>query len=292
MKLWPFIAATCFVAIGATTWSIASSRDDNEDFPMAAMLTQHRTQMLNHLSQMLSLTDRQKQQIDLILASEHTIMQPALAELRQNAITLHSIDNQAAIDQPQLHTLAANTADKAITVAIELQKAKSKIYAVLDQNQRNKADEHISAMMRKIDQHVANGPAHSGRLFDMIAHKLDLTDQQKQQIAQIRQTRQQAMHESIVQLLSDWKGMQSITKNGVYNESAVTAQAQKIKEPLTALIENGVQTKHNIMQVLTPEQRQQAEQIHNSIRWKIAQMIRSWHNHNDGNTEDNSFLDN
>jgi protein CpxP len=98
--------------------------------------------------------------------------------------------------------------------------------------------------------------------YGFLLRHLDLTDQQKTDIKKILDTERSVMQPVMTQLRDNREALQKATENGQFDESTVTSLADKQGTLMAQVIVSRERVKSQIWQVLTPEQRDKAQQFH------------------------------
>jgi protein CpxP len=107
-----------------------------------------------------------------------------------------------------------------------------------------------------------------------MAKQLNLTDAQKQQIKTIMQTQRAANGPLMQQLAENRKAMLAATANGAFDQAKVQAIATQQSQAMAQLMVQKATIQHQIYtQVLTPEQRTQADQMHEKQMARIDQRL-------------------
>lgn len=104
-----------------------------------------------------------------------------------------------------------------------------------------------------------------GQFGQRMAEQLGLTDAQKTQIQQIMQaekTKTQSLRE---ELRSQHQQLAAATKGGAFDEAQVRTRANQQAQTQANLIVERERVKAQIFQILTPEQRTKAEQLHSQF---------------------------
>jgi Spy/CpxP family protein refolding chaperone len=103
------------------------------------------------------------------------------------------------------------------------------------------------------------GPPPIGRM----AHELNLTDEQVAQVKAIYDAQRPVVEPLMKQMGEYRKQLDAATANGQFNEDQVRAIAQQQAQTAALLTVENERTKAKIYNVLTPEQRELAKQVHN-----------------------------
>jgi protein CpxP len=100
----------------------------------------HNGWMLKHMTKQLNLTADQQTQIKGILAEEKTKIKPITQQLRQNEQAENANIN-GNFDETQARAFAGKQAQLMTDLIVEKQRTRSKVYAVLTPEQRQKAQQ-------------------------------------------------------------------------------------------------------------------------------------------------------
>jgi len=112
-------------------------------------------------------------------------------------------------------------------------------------------------------------------MLEVVASRLDLSDNQVSQAKTILANQRANARPEVMEIAQDLKGIQTLTQNGMFDESAVRAQAEKAEKPMETLIVGSIQTRSQLFALLTPEQQSKVEKMQHSFRAKIAERIMS-----------------
>ncbi len=123
-------------------------------------------------------------------------------------------------------------------------------------------------------QHRAWGPGRMHhRFLGYLAHYLQLTDAQKAEIKSMWEAEKPTAMPLIQQLANGRKQMLALTANGQFDEAKVRALADQQSQTLAQLMVEKAKLESQIYsKVLTPEQRQKADQL----RQKQTSRIDEW----------------
>jgi protein CpxP len=105
--------------------------------------------------------------------------------------------------------------------------------------------------------------------FSRFADELGLTDQQKEQIEQILKAEREKMMTLKEEMRQIHKQLSAQGKDGVFNEALVTELAAKQAELTKQMIIEKERTKASLFAVLTPEQREKAEQLKTDFKGRF-----------------------
>ena len=117
-------------------------------------------EMLEHISQALSLTDAQKQQVKGIMESVEVTASGIHAKLEEVHKQLGAATANGQFDENQVRTLANQEAQLEADMKVEHFRAMSKVFAVLTPEQRAKA-EQMHKQMGEHERHPGP-PRHPG----------------------------------------------------------------------------------------------------------------------------------
>ncbi len=114
------------------------------------------------------------------------------------------------------------------------------------------------------DQHhgMCGKQMHHKKHFGQFLKKLNLTAEQKTQVKQIMTEEREKIKPLAQSLKEQRKELRDLTKGGAFDEQKVRAAASKQANTMTDLIVARERMKSRIFAVLTPEQRDKAEQMH------------------------------
>jgi len=106
-----------------------------------------------------------------------------------------------------------------------------------------------------------DGPGPGMRGFGRLAAVLDLTDEQEDQIEAIMEAERSTMMALRKQMREGRDELSEITKSGGFDETAVREVADRIAKAKTEMIVSRTRMKSKIFAVLTPEQRELADEL-------------------------------
>ncbi|HZS09494.1 MAG TPA: Spy/CpxP family protein refolding chaperone [Blastocatellia bacterium] len=116
-----------------------------------------------------------------------------------------------------------------------------------------------------------HAPRFIQRFLDRASVFLGLTDAQEEQIKAILAAEKPTVEPLVRQLAANRKALNEATGGGNFNEAEVKAIAARQGETLAALIVEKEKVKTQVFGVLTPEQRQKAEQFRERIEQRIRE---------------------
>jgi protein CpxP len=135
-----FMVTACVLALAAGLGTAATVA--------LAQSTGHQGKKLQRMTQELNLTSAQQAQIQTILQTEKTKIQPLRQQLMQNRLAQTSTVT-GAFDEAQVRSFATKQAQIMTELTVEKERTKSQIYAVLTPEQRQQAQ----AMMQQHHRH-------------------------------------------------------------------------------------------------------------------------------------------
>jgi Spy/CpxP family protein refolding chaperone len=205
-----------------------------------------RARRARHFASQLNLTDAQKQQMKDIRSADREQNKQLYADFRarlQQFRALRRADDPAASD-----------------VKAQLEAMRPQIQAARNASREamlNIFTPEQRAQLKAARQEHGFGRGQARMMRGAVAHKLNLTDEQKAQLKQIRET----SHESNAQLFADAKAkrqeLRSLTRANDPRAGEVKAQLEALRPQLEAARK---QQHDAFVNVLTPEQRTQLEQ--------------------------------
>jgi len=138
-----------------------------------------------------------------------------------------------------------------------------------------------------------HGPfGHFGGFGPFAAHhglrQLDLTAEQKTQIKGILKSHREEFHASLEKLRTLHQTVGKIAHQPDIDEAAIRAAVGQAVGPLGDLAVLHVRVRQEIDAVLTPEQRQKAEALHEKLRSHVEEIRKSMHEIGDDLLEDAS----
>jgi periplasmic protein CpxP/Spy len=136
-----------------------------------------------------------------------------------------------------------------------------------------------------------HGPfGHFGGFGPFAAHhglrQLDLTDEQKTQIKGILKSHREEFHASLDKLRTLHQTVGKIAHQQEIDEAAIRAAVGQAVGPLGDLAVLQARVRQEIDAVLTPEQRQKAEALHEKLRSHVEEIRKSMHEIGDDLLED------
>ena len=105
-----------------------------------------------------------------------------------------------------------------------------------------------------------------GRHFDRMAEALDLTPEQREQIQAIRAAEQEKVAPLRQQMKEGREQLHAVIVKQPFDEAAVRTLAAGQAEIRTEMIVSHARVKNQIHALLTPEQREKAEQMRSSMK--------------------------
>jgi protein CpxP len=116
----------------------------------------------------------------------------------------------------------------------------------------------------------ADGPEtfemRKGRHFDRMAEALDLTPEQREQIKAVRAAEQDKVAPLKEQLRKGREELRVVAEQQPFDEAAVRTLAAGQAEIRTEMIVSHARVRNQIHALLTPEQREKAEQMRSSMK--------------------------
>lgn len=113
---------------------------------------------------------------------------------------------------------------------------------------------------------------HGGWMFHRMAQELNLTADQQAQVKNIMQA-EKAKVQPLMQQLRQNEQAQNATVNGNFDEAQARAFANKQTQIMSDLIVEKQRTKSQIYALLTPEQRQKAQQLMQEHQQKMQERM-------------------
>lgn len=214
----------------------------------------------DRFAEKLNLTDAQKQQMKDLRAADRAQNQQLYADLQSKLQQLHAL-KQAG--DPKAADIKAQI--KAMRPQIQAaRKARHEaMFNVLTAEQR--AELKAARQSRGLGRGQARAMRATRAMRGVVASKLNLTDEQKAQLKQFRQSD----HQENAQLFDDFRAkrqeLRALTRAGDPSASEVRAQLEALRPQLEAARK---QQHDQFLNVLTPEQRAQLEQ------WKAERQSR------------------
>lgn len=105
--------------------------------------------------------------------------------------------------------------------------------------------------------------------FERLAKKLNLTDAQKEQVKQIRETSKAKVQPLKENMKSIHQQMETATADGQFDEAQVQALATQQANIMAQMIVEKERTKSQMFAILTPEQQAQAKQLKEQMKEKF-----------------------
>jgi protein CpxP len=122
----------------------------------------------------------------------------------------------------------------------------------------------------RVEKRAGDGPAtydmRKERHFDRMAEALDLTPEQREQIKAIRAAEQDKVAPLKEKLQKGREQLRVAAEQQPFDEAAVRALAADQAEIRTEMIVSHARVKNQIHALLTPEQREKAEQMRSSMK--------------------------
>jgi protein CpxP len=132
------------------------------------------------------------------------------------------------------------------------------------------AADPLSGSALAVEKRAGDGPAtydmRKERHFDRMAEALDLTPEQREQIKAIRAAEQDKVAPLKEQLRKGREQLRVAAEQQPFDEAAVRALAADQAEIRTEMIVSHARVKNQIHALLTPEQREKAEQMRSSMK--------------------------
>lgn len=110
-----------------------------------------------------------------------------------------------------------------------------------------------------------------GYILAHVARELNLSEQQKTEIKAIFTAERPVVAPLLKQLFDNHQEMRAATAQGRFDEAQVRAIATRQAQLVTELIVAKERVKSKVYQVLTPEQRAKAEQLHDRLAARLRQ---------------------
>ncbi|HYL92165.1 MAG TPA: Spy/CpxP family protein refolding chaperone [Alphaproteobacteria bacterium] len=117
--------------------------------------------MFRHMARQLNLTDAQKTQIKDILKAEKPRVQPLMQQLRDNR-KAQNANYTGVFDEAQARAFANKQAQIMSDLAVEHERVKAQIYAVLTPEQRQKAKDLMQEHRQRREKFLQNSPGSPG----------------------------------------------------------------------------------------------------------------------------------
>lgn len=231
-----FVIALMVTATAAITF--AQTADSGQLHPRQARA--------EGLVSQLNLTDAQKQQMKDIRTASRAQNKQLYADYRAKL--------------QQFHTLKQANDPSAADVKAELKAMRPQIRAARQASREamlNVLTPEQQAQLKAARQAGGFGPGKARVLRGVVAQKLNLTDEQKAQLKQLRQTSHQANAQLFADARAKRQELRSLTKANDPRAADVKAQLDALRPQLKAARQ---QQHAELLNVLTPEQRSQLEQ--------------------------------
>ena len=138
-----------------------------------------------------------------------------------------------------------------------------------------------AAVISHAQQNDAEGASgwggHEHHHMGWMAKQLNLTDAQKQQIKTMMEAQRATTRPLMQQLAENRKAMLAATANGAFDQAKVQAIANQQSQAMAQLMVQKASMQHQIYtQVLTPEQRTQADQLREKQMARIDQHLQKF----------------
>ena len=117
------------------------------------------------------------------------------------------------------------------------------------------------------------GRGHGGRgeMAGAMFRNLDLTDAQKAQMKQIRESHSQTLRPLIQQVRAKRQEIRQASKNGTFDEALVTQKLNEIAPLEAKLMGEEFRTHQEMLAVLTPDQKTKLDQLREQQKAKWAE---------------------
>jgi protein CpxP len=144
--------------IGATIFALGQSDAVRSHF-------QHRSdgpphsfgpEMVDHIASVLNFTEAQKAQTKTLMEAGHAAVAPLQQKIEEVRKQLELATAHGQFDEAQVRALATQQAQLMAETIVEHERIKSKIYNLLTQEQRTKADE----LLKQHSEHHRNSGPH------------------------------------------------------------------------------------------------------------------------------------
>ncbi|MBC7908902.1 MAG: Spy/CpxP family protein refolding chaperone [Pyrinomonadaceae bacterium] len=111
------------------------------------------------------------------------------------------------------------------------------------------------------------------RMMNRIADRLDLSEEQRQQVKTILENERPTVEPLVRSLIATKQELREATSNGKFNEEQVRALADRQGQTMSQLIVEKERVKAQIYNILTPEQRAEAEKMRSRFEAKIHERL-------------------
>lgn len=159
------VAVAALVAAGAIYTVHASNREaarwENAVFAQDGQETGHGAfkhrvagRILAHLARELNLTEAQKTEIHAVFAAERQNVMPLLGQLHDAKRQYDSANAPGSFDEAKARAFAARQAQTIAELIVVKERVKSKVYAVLTPEQREKAQEMHDRFAARVGAHL------------------------------------------------------------------------------------------------------------------------------------------
>jgi len=284
MKAVKFLAVASCLSVGVFGfWFVGGAsgdRTDGGDFPVLSAIMSG-NKMFDRMATRLDLTEAQKSQVKSIVGAEAAADAQTVDRMKQDVKSLRTMADSDTVDQTKLNEVANSTSSTAVDLVVDLARTKSKVYEVLTPEQRSKQQELQAKGLATLKERLANIQGKRGKMLSFVASRLDLTDDQISQAKSILASQRQTARPEIAEIARDLKGVQTLTKNGNFDEKEVRAEAEKAQKPMEDLIVSSIQTRSQLYALLTPDQKEKVDKMEHSFRVKLAERISERFSHQD-----------
>lgn len=206
----------------------------------------HRHARADGFASQLDLTDAQRQQMKDIRTASREQNKQLYADYRAK--------------QQQFRALKQANDPSADDIKAELETMRPQIRAARKASRdamRNVLTPEQLAQLKAARQAGGFGPGKARVLRGVVAQKLNLTDEQKAQLKQLRQTSNQANAQLFADARAKRQELRSLTRANDPSAADVKAQLEALRPQLEAARQ---QQRTEVLNILTPEQRSQLEQ--------------------------------
>jgi Spy/CpxP family protein refolding chaperone len=230
------------------------------------------------LAEQLHLTQSQRAQVKSIVAAEKPQIAPLAQELGSTFKKVQAMTDTGTADPDQVRALINQEQPTLANLIVEGVKTKTTIYnTVLTPTQQKQAQQMLTDIGPRIEQHIDKFPTMTDRFVSMAAWRLDLSDNQQSQIRSLIQAGVQKDLPLVKQLAQDRDAMLNVTGGGRFDETEVRKVADSAATTATELAGDAVVLKTQVFAVLTPEQRARAVEFHNKMHAHHGGHFAQWH---------------
>jgi len=209
------------------------------------------------LASRLNLTQDQRSQIKTIMAEERPAVAPLVRDLKSTWMGVQASTNTGSADPQALRSQILGEKPVLVDLIVQGVKTKATIYnTVLRPDQQQRAQSMMSDIGPRMDERIDRIPTMADRFVSLASWKLNLTDDQQQQIRTLIDGAVQKDMPLIKQFAKERKALADATAGGKYDEPTVTALAQAPAATATELAADAAVTKNSVFAVLTPDQRE------------------------------------